>query len=116
MILIIDKDKSGAEAHSVTFEKEIKTIEDLYHNFDALKLLMGVDDAVLVVEEMIDIIIKFPFDIVFLLSAPFGENPATYVDTSKFKTISWTEFVNVNSVKDKIDENVRDIEENSDID
>lgn len=116
MILVIDKDKSAAEAHSVVFEKEIKNIEDLYHNFDALKLLVGADEVVLVVEEMIDLVVKFPFDLVFLLSAPFGENPATYIDTTKFKTISWTEFVNMNNVKRKIDADIRDIEEDSDVD
>lgn len=109
MVVILYENGNNLVNSELEYAKIIEDIESLYHSFEELKLMLGQDDVVLLEINLIKIFQYFPFDAWYLTGAPIGVSPATYLDTTKVRTITWTDFVNLekyrsDSKKDDDDE------------
>lgn len=115
MLIVIGENKETIEGEAVKFDVFVDSIETLYLEFENLKRMTGSDNLVLVKPNYIELMARFPFDLVFLTGCPHSENPATYLASTEFKTVDWTSYMGHLSVRSKND-NFTIAEEYSDTD
>lgn len=115
MVILLYSDEENLVNSEIESSKKISDVESFYNAFDELKLMLGYDDLILLHESLIDIFNYFPFDKYFVVGAPIGIAPSTFVNTSKERTIKWSDLINYKNLEKK-NANITNTEEDSNYD